>query len=125
VRLRLVVAAAAGKNFDPRPREVLGLLERVVVGLREIAEDDRPRVRVWPTQHSYEGFAFTFHRSTPLPEGEGNPSHWIPIVGRAKVGGQQLLLGLVLWSEEKTTLARRTLKPHEWPLVMRIKPRGH
>jgi hypothetical protein len=124
VRLRLIVAAPGGKSADLSPRMVLGLLDRVVLGLSEIAEDDRPRVRVWPAQHSYEGFAFTFHRSTPLPEGEGNPSQWIPVVGRAKIGDQQMLLGLVLWSEEKTTLARRTLQPHEWPVVLRIKPRG-
>jgi hypothetical protein len=119
------VVAAAGKGIGLNPRNVLPLLDRVVPGLSEIAEDDRPRVRVWPAQHSYEGFALTFHRSTPLPEGQGNLSQWIPIAGRAIVGPQPLLIGLVLWSEEKTTLTRRTLEPHEWPLALRIKPRGH
>jgi hypothetical protein len=123
VRLRLVVAAAAGRDFGLQSKSVMPLLDRVVPGLREIAEDDRPRIRVWPAQHSYEGFRITFHRSTPLPEGEGNPSQWIPVAGRAVIGSQPILLGLALWSEEKTTLARRTLEPHEWPLVLRIKSR--
>jgi hypothetical protein len=125
VRLRLVVVAGAGKAFALQPKKVLPLLDRVVVGLTEIAEDAPPRIRIWPAQHSYEGFSITFHRSTPLPEGEGNPSQWIPVAGRAILGNQPVLLGLVLWSEERTTLPRRTLEPHEWPLVLRVKPRGH
>jgi hypothetical protein len=124
VRLRLIVVAAAGKDFGFHPKNIVPLLDRVVVGLSEIAEDDRPRVRIWPAQHSYEGFSIAFHRSTPLPEGEGNPSQWIPVAGRAIVGKQPILLGLVLWSEEKTTLSRRTLEPPEWPVLLRIKRRG-
>jgi hypothetical protein len=124
VRLRLVVVAPAGKDFGINRKRALELLERLVPGLAEIAEDDQPRVRIWPPQHSYEGFSVTFHRNTPLPEGEGNLSQWIPVAGRAKIGAQPVLLGLVLWAEDQTTLTRRTLEPHEWPIALRIKPRA-
>jgi len=123
VRVRLIVVAPTAKDVGISRALVPKLLERLLPGLSEIVVDDEPRVRIWPGQHSYDGFAVTFHRSTPLPEGEGKQSQWIPVAGRAKIGPQPLLLGLVLWAEEPTTLTRRTLEPHEWSVALRIKPR--
>jgi hypothetical protein len=122
VRLRLLVLAPAGKEVGINPATVFQLLDRVVPGLGAIAAHDQAKVRIWPPHLSYEGFAQTFHRSTPRPEGENNVSQWIPLAGRAKIGNQQVLIGLAVWTDSATTLARRTLEPHEWPLVFRIKP---
>jgi hypothetical protein len=123
VRLRLVVVAAVGKDHAIDPASAYRLLDQVLPGLGSIAAHDQAQVRVWPNQVSSEGFRVTFHRSTPVPEGEGQPSHWIPLAGRAKVAGQHVLIGLALWTADKTTLSRRTLEPHQWALALRIKPR--
>jgi hypothetical protein len=122
VRLRLVVLAPAGKDAVIDPQTVFQLLDRVLPGLGAVGKHDQARVRIWPARHSFEGFGVTFHRNTPLPEGENQPSHWIPLAGRVKLGTQSVLLGLALWTTEKSTLARRTLEPHQWPLALRIKP---
>jgi len=123
VRLRLIVVAPAGHDYDINPDTVGKLLDRVVPGLSAIVADDQPRVRVWPTQLSHKGFAVTFHRSTPTGDPQGEPSHWVLVAGRAKVGSQSVLLGLALWADEPTTLFRRTLEPHQWLASLRIRGR--
>ncbi len=123
VRLRLVVAAPAGAEGKINPQAVTKLLDRVVVGLGTIAENDQPRVRLWPMQYSYEGFAKLFHRNTPIPEGENEPSRWVLVCGRAKLGDRQVMLGLGLQAIKPTTIGRRTLKTHEWAETFRIKTR--
>jgi hypothetical protein len=121
VRLRLVVVAGAGKERDVDAITVEKLLDRVLPGLGAIAARDRPRIRVWPPQLSQHGFVVTFHRCTPKPEGEDQPSRWVLVAGRAAVGRAPLLLGLGLWAEEPTTIARITLEPHQWLDVLRLR----
>jgi hypothetical protein len=123
VRLRLVVFAPAGTESEIDPEDVHRLLDLVLPGLGAIAKHDRTRFRFWPTQLSYEGFAKHFHRNTPLPEGEGQPSRWVLVAGRAKVGGQSFMLGVGLQAIAPTPMGRRTLQPHEWPTVFRIRVR--
>jgi hypothetical protein len=123
VRLRLVVLAPAGKEHGITSEAVGPILERVVPGLGSIATHDQAQIRIWPSHLSYEGFAQRFHRNTPLPAGEYEPSPWIPLAGRAKLGRVQVLVGLALWAERATTLRRRTLEPHEWALALRVKQR--
>jgi hypothetical protein len=121
VRLRLVVLAPAGDVMRVRAERAGEVLDRVVQGLGDIVERDRPLVRVWPKQLSYEGFANSFHRNTPVPEGEKTPSRWVLIAGRADLGGRQVLVGLALQAVKPTTIGRKTLKPHEWDTLLRLK----
>ncbi len=100
------------------------LLDRVVTGLGEIAKQDRPRVRIWPAQISNEGFAHKFHTSTVIPEKEGELSPWACIAGRAKLGKTQLMLGLAVQGLKPNTLGRRTIEPHEWDSVLRVRVRS-
>ncbi|HYT92215.1 MAG TPA: hypothetical protein VEL76_26100 [Gemmataceae bacterium] len=123
VRLRLVVLAPAGITYEIRKEKINQILDRVVSGLGAVAERDEPRTRIWPKQLSYEGFAHTFHNNTPSPEGEDEPSRWVMVAGRAEVGGRQVMVGLGLQAIKPTTVGRRTLKPHEWDTVLRIKTR--
>jgi hypothetical protein len=123
VRLRLVVLAPAGTAYIIREETINKLLDRVVSGLGAIAEHDAPRTRIWPRQLSYEGFANTFHRNTPFPEGENEPSRWVLVAGKADVGGKKVMVGLGMQAIKPTTLRRRTLKPHEWDAVLRVKTR--
>lgn len=123
VRLRLVVAAPAGKESKVSANNIERVLDRVLVGLGDIALHDRPRVKIWPMQLSYEGFANTFHNNTTLPEGEDEPSRWVMVAGRAMVGKQQILLGLGMQAIKPTTVGRKTLKAHEWESVLRVRVR--
>ena len=41
--------------------------------------------------------------------------------GRAKVGGQPVLLGLGLWAERPNDVGRLTLEPHQWLDVLRLR----
>jgi hypothetical protein len=123
VRLRLVVLAPAGKDHRVDATQVEKLLDRVVPGLGTAALVDRPRIRVWPPQLSHHGFAASFHRRTPRPEEEGQPSRWVLLAGRALVGRQPVLLGLGAWADDPTALGRMTLEPHQWLDVLRLERR--
>src|SRR5688572_17903069 len=48
-RLRLVVIAPAGRSVTLTAEMAEGLLQAVLHGLGEVADLDRPRVRVWPS----------------------------------------------------------------------------
>jgi hypothetical protein len=123
VRLRLVVLAPAGTESEIDRDEANRLLDLVLPGLGAMASNDKARFRFWPTQLSAEGFAKQFHHNTPLPEGDGQPSRWVLVAGRAKGAGQSFMVGLGLQAISPTPLGRRSLQPHEWPTVFRIKVR--
>jgi hypothetical protein len=123
VRLRLVVVAPAGGASRVDGENVGPLLDKILPGLGNIAEHDRPRIRVWPLQLSYEGFAQTFHHDAIIPEGEDQPSRWALLAGRAIIGKNQFLLGLALQSIKPNTIGRRTLKADDWASVLRVRVR--
>jgi hypothetical protein len=123
VRLRLVILAPAGTESKLNATSAAKVLDRVVTGLGDIVDQDEPQVRIWPMQYSYEGFANVFHRNTPIPEGEDEPSRWVLVAGRAKIGERQILIGLGLQAIKPTTVGRKTLKSHQWNETLRIKVR--
>jgi len=123
VRLRLVVVAPAGTESDFDQDKIDKLLDRIVPGLGTIFLGDKPRVRIWPTQLSAEGFATHFHRNTILPKGEEQVSKWVVVAGRAKVPDCHVMLGLGLEAIKPTPLGRRTVEAHEWPSVLRVRVR--
>jgi hypothetical protein len=123
VRVRLVVVAPAGTENPIDLLSIPKLLDRVVLGLGEMVQHDQALIRVWPVQYSHEGFINTFHRNTPIPEGEREPSRWVLVAGLARIGEKQVNIGLGLQAIRPTSLGRRTLKMHEWPEVLRIKVR--
>lgn len=121
-RLRLVVLAPAGRAFEINPDAVNKILDKVLPGLGEFAEEDEPEVRIWPFQLSYEGFANTFQKNTPVPPGEDERlTRWIFVSGRAHIGKTQILLGLGLQSKKPTTVGRVKVEMQEWSTVLRIK----
>jgi hypothetical protein len=119
-RLRLVVLAPIGKEYQVESRGVEQLVDRVVPGLGNVLATDRPSIHVWPAQLSHQGFANTFHRCTHKPEGEGRLSRWVLLAGRAKIGKQAVLVGLGAWADEPNTIGRKTVEPHEWVDVVRL-----
>jgi hypothetical protein len=122
-RLRLVIVAPSGKDMQLDAIAVEKLLDRLIPGLGAVAANDRPRIRVWPAQMSYQGFAAAFHRCTPKREPEGAPSRWVLVAGRAQAGRQPVLLGLGLWADEPNTIGRVNLGPQQWLDVLRLRVR--
>lgn len=121
VRLRLVVVAPAGTASDVDVDELPKILEKLVPGLGEIYTHDKPRVRVWPKQVSYQGFATHFHRNTVTGAEDGEQTRWVMAAGRAKLGKFQIMLGLAMQSVKPNTVGRRTVDSHEWATILRVR----
>ena len=121
VRLRLVVVAPVGKRKIAEGGAVEALLDQVLRGLGQVAQQDRPRIRVWPPQLSQQGFAPTFFRRTLCPERDGKPSHWLLAAGPARAGGTPVLLGLALWGDDQAPLERKILSETQWDEALQIK----
>ncbi len=119
-RLRLIVAAPAGADRVTDEKKVKKELERLWPGVREVLLADKPRFRLWPAQLSQQGFVQTFHSHLRRPEPEAKVSPWISVAGKIQLEEQTLLLGLVLWSDEKTTFGQMTLEPHQWRDILRL-----
>jgi hypothetical protein len=119
-RLRLIVAASAGADRLLDEKRVKKELERLWPGVREILSVDKPRFRLWPPQLSQQGFALAFHRHLRRPEPDAKSSSWVSVAGKVQSDGETLLLGLALWTAEKTTLGQLTLEPHQWRDVLRL-----
>ena len=123
VRLRLVVVAPAGGTSEVDVDELASVLEKILPGLGDIYKHDKPRVKVWPTQVSYQGFANHFHRKTITGVEDGVQTRWVMVAGRAKLGKFQIMLGLALQSIKPNTVGRRTVDSHEWASVLRVRVR--
>ena len=94
---------------------------RILPGLGEIYAHDKPRVKVWPKQVSYQGFATHFHRNMETGAEEGVQTRWVMVAGRAKLGKFQIMMGLALQSIKPNTVGRRTVDSHEWATVLRVR----
>jgi hypothetical protein len=118
VRLRLVVIAPVGKRKFAEDGHMEPVLDDVVPGLGELAELDKPRVRVWPPQLSVQGFSPRFYRKTERPLSQ--QYNWVLVSGLAKAEGQPILLGLALWSDKPTKKGQLVLEPNEWTESLRV-----
>ncbi len=121
VRLRLVVVAPVGKRIIAEGGATEALLDEVLRGLGSIAQQDKPRIRVWPPQLSQQGFAPTFFRKTQCPDRAGKSSHWLMAAGPARAGGKPVLLGLAMWADDKGPMEQTILTELEWDDALQIK----
>jgi hypothetical protein len=121
VRLRFIVVAPAGTTSEFDLDELKDLLNKLVPGLGDVYKHDKPRVKVWPGQVSYQGFGVQFHKNMDTGAKEGEETRWVLIAGRAKVGKQQVMLGMALQSIKPNTVGRRTIDSHEWASVLRVR----
>jgi hypothetical protein len=120
VRLRLVVVGPVGKRTIAEGG-VEALLDEVLRGLGQIAQQDKPRIKIWPPQLSQQGFAPTFFRKTQCPDRAGKPSHWLLAAGPARAGGRPVLLGLAMWADDKGPMEQKILTETEWDEALQIK----
>ena len=121
-RLRLLVIAPAGTLSDEIDLDELApFLEKIVPGLGEIYKADKPRVKLWPTQISYQGFGNHFHKNMETGAEEGEQTRWVLVAGRVKVGKRQFMLGLALQTIKPNTVGRRTIDSHEWATILRVR----
>jgi hypothetical protein len=119
-RLRLVVVAPLGRNPAPNPSQAEKLLDRVMHGLSETANSDKPRITIWPSQLNQGGFP-TFFRMVQRPDDEHEASRWVLIAGPATASGQKFLLGLALCTAEATHLGNINVEPHQWNEVLDLR----
>jgi hypothetical protein len=122
VRFRLVVAAPLGREAESIPLEDVDfLLDGIVPNLPGPAKADLPRIRVWPTQLSHQGFIAAFRRNTQVPHPDSRSSRWILMVGKVLFEGRPFGLGLALLADQVNTLGTIVVQhPHEWMGVLRI-----
>lgn len=123
-RVRLVVLAPLGLEAGQlRPEDAEALLDQVVPGLGAFVRSDRPRVRVWPTQLSHQGFFAALRRHTLFPGGEERTlTRWVLLMGRVFFNHRPIGLGLALLADQDNTLGRITLEhPHQWAEALRMK----
>jgi len=122
-RLRLIALAPAGKADEIDEDQIPKMLNQIVPGLGDIFLADKPRVRIWPVQISYEGFAKHFHRNTKKPEEEDEPTPWVIVAGRVKIAKQQVMLGIAALAAKPTTVSRQTYDSHQWATSVKVRVR--
>jgi hypothetical protein len=122
-RVRLIVAAPLGYEASAvMPNEIEALVNYVVPGLGHMVRADKPRIRVWETQLSYQGFTAAFRRHTLVPDMDHQVSRWVLVMGKTLIDRKPYALGLALLADQDNTLNRITLEqPHQWMEALRVK----
>ncbi len=92
VRMRLVVVAPAGAEGEVDAEDAVAILERALPGLGAMCRADKPRIKVWPRQLSYEGFSRLFQRNMLTRDAQGEMSRWVLLAGRVKFGGPEVFV---------------------------------
>ena len=122
VRIRLVVVAPMGKERGSAGGRCRGLLNRVFPEPGDIVAREEPAIRLWEAQISDLGFIAAFHRRTPTPGPEGEPSHWVLVAGRATIN-KQPFPGRARVSSDRPSIGRLTLQPVQWLEILRLRTR--
>jgi hypothetical protein len=124
VRLRLVVLAPAGRAMQLNSDMAEGVLQAIFHGLGEVADLDRPRIRIWPGQLSQEGFAPKFFENVDRGESQGKPSRWILAAGPAQAGQRAVLLGLALEATSPMARGNVRMDAEKWMEKLRVQVVG-
>jgi hypothetical protein len=119
-RIRLVVLAPLGTAATVDPSHAEEMLNQALWGLGTLAIQEKARIRIWPPQLSAQGFAATFHRMVHRPGPDGQPSNWVIAAGHTVPRPRPVLVGLALWTDEKTAIGRLVIHPHEWVSILRV-----
>lgn len=120
-RLRFIAVAPAGTTSEIELDQLGKILDELLPGLGDIYKHDKPRVKVWPPQVSYQGFAHFFHNNMNTGGADGEQTRWATLAGRVKVGKKQIMVGMALQSIKPNTVGQRTLDSHEWASVLRVR----
>jgi hypothetical protein len=114
-RLRLVILSLGSQGGGSLSEEMADrVLDWISSGLAEAAVYDAPGVRVWPPFYSASGFATALQSHVPIPEPKGMKSHWVELAGAVRMGRLVIHVGLVLHTEEPSTLRLVKVKSDRW-----------
>jgi hypothetical protein len=114
-RLRLVILSLGSQGGGSLSEEMADrVLDWISSGLAEVAVYDAPGVRIWPPLYSAGGFATALQTHVPIPEPKGMKSHWVELAGAVRMGRLVILVGLVLHTEEPSTLRLVKVKSDRW-----------
>ena len=118
VRVRLIVLAPIGRRELPENPEAE--LDRVVRGLGKVFKQDKPAWRNWAAQLSPKGFRAQFGRGVKLAIPDGETSDVQLVCGPVRLGGQLVMMGMVLLAEEMAERQVREIEQQGWAEQMRV-----
>jgi hypothetical protein len=123
VRIALVVLAPLGRTGAQPPEEELSrLIEGIVPGLARVYGRDRPEVRRWPPQLSFQGFTRTFFANIRLPGARGKATPWCSLAGRAELDGRKYVVGLILQAARPNSLSEHVVdREGAWLDALRVR----
>jgi hypothetical protein len=124
-RLRLVVLSSGTRNMGGLSEEMVDrVLDWIKPGLSEVTAGDYPRVRPWPPFYSFNGFATALAANVPIPEPQGDKSHWVVVAGQVKMGRQIIHVGLALYADSPNTLRNIKVQGEQWLSVLGVAETG-
>jgi hypothetical protein len=123
VRIALVVVAPLGRTGQqPTDEELSPLLEGIVPSLARVYGRDRPEVRHWPPQLSFQGFTRTFFANIRLPGDRGRATPWCSLAGRAELNGRMFVVGLALQAARPNSLNEHVVdREGAWLDALRVR----
>lgn len=123
VRIALVVVAPLGRTgLPPTAEELSPLLDGIVPSLARAYGRDRPEVRHWPPQLSFQGFTRTFFANIRLPGDRGKATPWCSLAGRAELGGRMFVVGLALQAARPNSLNQHVVdREGGWLDALRVR----
>jgi hypothetical protein len=114
-KLRLVVLSMGTKGGGGLSEDMADrVLDWIKDGLAAVASYDSPGVRVWPPYYSADGFATALPSFVPVPVGRGAKSHWVLLAGSVRMGRLIIHVGLLLYTEEASSLKFIKVKGERW-----------
>jgi hypothetical protein len=120
-RLRMVILSMGTKGGQSLSEDMADrILDWIKRGLAEVASYDYPGVRVWPMFPSADGFANALQAHVPIPQAKGAKSNWVLIAGSVQMGRAIIHVGMVLYTEEKSSLRFIKVKDERWLDVLSI-----
>lgn len=122
-RLVVFVLAPAGRHVElPDAKGIRAICERILPGLAQVIDVERPLFRRWPNQLSSQGFVRTFYANMLMPGDRGIGTTWSGVAGKFESGQGSMVAGLVFESKEPNSIGQITVeRPGMWHDILRVR----
>lgn len=118
-RLLAVVLAPAGSDAgELHSGMVEAILDHAVPGLGGIADNDNPRVFLWPRHYSLDGFQQAFFSHVTRPQGDHKRSKYVLVGGPITMGRFSIHAGLALECPETCALGNIRVAKDKWAEIV-------